>query len=144
MTIEDRFWKKVDKTKKCWVWNGAKNPDGYGLAWTGKKLVAAHRFAYEAIRGPIISSLQIDHLCRNRACVNPYHMEVVTQQENIRRGNVGKKQRDTTHCPSGHPYEGANVVYYKRRRSCRACHALSCKNYRTKKLASRVREVTPA
>lgn len=88
MTPEQRFWAKVDKSSptECWIWKAAKHRNGYGNFWTGKRPMLAHRYAYTILVGPILTGLQIDHLCRNRACVNPAHMEPVTLQENLRRG----------------------------------------------------------
>jgi hypothetical protein len=84
-----RFWSKVDRTGDCWKWTAGLTGSGYGrFRWDGGE-VAAHRFAYELLVGAIPDGLQIDHLCRNRACVNPAHMEPITQRENILRG-VGR------------------------------------------------------
>jgi hypothetical protein len=88
-TIAVRFWSKVDKTGDCWEWTAART-NGYGVFRIGGRkdgrLVPAHRHAYEELVGPIPNGLQIDHLCRNPACVNPSHLEPVTQKENILRG----------------------------------------------------------
>src|SRR5437870_177242 len=76
--LETRFWSKVKKTSSCWEWMAAKYPAGYGKFQMGDKNIQAHRIAYEMLRGPIPDGKCIDHLCRNRGCVNPDHMELVT------------------------------------------------------------------
>lgn len=80
---EECFWIKVQKTSGCWNWQAAKN-QGYGT-FRGQR---AHRWAYEKLVGPIPEGLTIDHLCRNRGCVNPSHMEPVTASENARRATA--------------------------------------------------------
>lgn len=106
----------------CWQWRQYLNPDGYGQAWVNGVRGLVHRFVYQHLRGEIPDGMVIDHLCRNRACVNPDHMEVVTQRTNVIRGNgsAGIKARQT-HCKNGHPLNGENLYYYKGRR-CRTCH----------------------
>lgn len=81
-------WYKEDPKTGCWNWLRYKAPNGYGRAWDAKakKVVWAHRYMYEKLVGPILKGLDIDHLCRNRACVNPKHIEPVTRACNIRRG----------------------------------------------------------
>ena len=92
----------------CWQWQGA-FVNGYGKAsiWSnGKSLkVRAHRLAYEAFVGPIPDGLELDHLCRQRPCCNPEHLEPVTHLENLRRG----KPVHVTHCPRGHAYNAENT-----------------------------------
>ena len=73
-----RFWAKVNKTDGCWEWSGAINTGGYGSFWNGIREVKAHRFAYELLCEQIRDGLTLDHLCRNRSCVNPAHLEPVT------------------------------------------------------------------
>src|SRR5271166_3891905 len=80
------FWSKVERAdnSQCWQWRGFINHGGYGLY--GKFNRRAHRLAYRFLVGRIPKGLTIDHLCRNRACVNPAHMEPVTRGENVMRG----------------------------------------------------------
>ena len=88
-TESERFWSKVDKNGPggCWLWTASLNNRGYGrFGPTGqRKLVRAHRWAYEAVVGPIPDGLVIDHLCGVKRCVNPAHLEPVTNFENLRR-----------------------------------------------------------
>ena len=107
----------------CWEWTGYVMSNGYGLAkdaaWRAR---TAHRVVYEALVGPIPDGLELDHLCRNRRCVNPAHLEPVSHQENVRRAFVGRRN-SRTHCTNGHEYTPGNtylsrVSGYK---SCRVC-----------------------
>lgn len=109
----------------CWDWVGGRDPDGYGVYKQGKQFVGrrsmrAHRWVYEQTKGFIPEGLQLDHLCRNRLCVNPAHLEPVTQQENIRRGLYGVTR---THCPKGHEYTPENTYRHQGigTKTCREC-----------------------
>ena len=86
MSTWDRFWARVD-VGLCWEWTGS-NDRGYGMFRLDGRTVRAHRWAWETLVGPIPRGLHLDHLCRNPPCVNPDHLEPVTQPENIRRGHA--------------------------------------------------------
>ena len=142
----DRFNDKISHTDDngCHVWGGAANSRGYGcFAWGGKgKSVLAHRWAYEHLGGnDIPEGLVIDHECRNRLCVNPEHMRVVTNGENILCGQspIAINSRKT-HCKKGHPLSGENLYVYKRKtgenRHCRTCAKVSRQAYRDRKKAA--------
>lgn len=91
---EERFWRHVEKTDGCWNWLAAKTKAGYGQFSIGyANQVFAHRFAYELMIGPIPKGMEIDHLCFNRGCVKPVHMEVVTREVNIARSSLGRNEK---------------------------------------------------
>ena len=100
---------------------GSKHPLGYGTIRIQGRTWYSHRYAYELTRGPVPEGMEIDHLCRNRACANPTHLEPVTHAENVRRGNGGWNSRAKTHCPQNHPYDEANTGHGSGRRHCRTC-----------------------
>ena len=107
---------------RCWLWEAAKDRQGYGFFWYNGRQVGAHRWAYEQEYGPIPDGLQIDHLCRMPSCVRPTHMEPVTLAENLRRGLHRNQNTDKTHCIRGHLLRGANLyVNPIGRRHCRTC-----------------------
>jgi len=123
MSIDERFWIKVNKTETCWLWAAGINSLGYGKFQIGKKSCFAHRVSYELSIGPIPEGLSLDHLCRVRHCVNPAHLEPVTQRENIMRGNgIAAKEAAKTHCPKNHPYDEENTRNYRGKRFCKACN----------------------
>jgi hypothetical protein len=133
LTPHQRFWAKVDKNGpvpqyaphlgQCWLWMGWQDRQGYGHFWDGKRIVLAHRWAYEQARGPIVIGLESDHLCRTPACVRLRHLEAVTRKQNQERGSRACQ----THCIHGHPFDEANTYYRpdKWQRSCRACNRLA-------------------
>jgi hypothetical protein len=132
-SAEDRFWSNVAMIPEhgCWEWLGAPSsgsPPSYGRVRHGATRVAAHRFAYEMLVGPIPTGLTLDHLCRNRMCVNPSHLEPVTIAVNVIRG--AKFRIDvapTTHCKLGHPLSGDNLYKPGKGRTrgdCRKCRRI--------------------
>ena len=128
-TAHERFEKKIEKTETCWNWVGGISGTGYGNFWLLGKSISAHKFAYLMFKGNIKKGLQIDHLCKNRKCVNPEHLEVVTCRENLMRGNgFNRVNAEKTHCPAGHAYDEQNTYYNVVKsgflRVCRKCRAL--------------------
>jgi hypothetical protein len=131
------FWSKVEKTEDCWVWSGTTRPDGYGQLGVGsmkdgtRTSALAHRVSYELHLGPLPkrgdrhqkTEWTVDHLCRNRACVRPSHLELVSNKVNILRGiSPAAKNAVKTECPAGHQYDETNT--YVRRdgnRQCKEC-----------------------
>lgn len=115
----------------CLIWQGGVQSRGYGVVFESGRVHLAHRVAYEAARGPIGAGMTIDHLCRNKRCVNPNHLEVVTRGENVRRAAAAQ-----THCRHGHPLSGDNVRVAVRargtQRECVACHKARMKAYRSR------------
>lgn len=117
----------------CWLWTGARQKEGYGRVKHEDKTPLTHRLAYELLVGPIPSGLHLDHLCRVRRCINPEHLEPVTQQENIRRGAAIVLA--TPNYPCGHPRttENSHRLRWKNRPSalvCRTCRREASRRWR--------------
>lgn len=115
------FWPRVAESESgCWIWNGGLNEHGYGVWTVNKRMYKAHRYAYEQMVGPIPDGLVLDHLCRTPRCVNPAHLEPVTQAENVRRAKA-----HITHCPRDHEYTPENTYLQGNRRSCKECRRVA-------------------
>jgi len=109
---------------ECWTWLGPLGETGYPYGTHEGRVRRMHRVVYELLVGPIPDGLQLDHLCRNRSCVNPEHLEPVTGRENKLRGDtVNARNAHKTHCDHGHLLSGRNVAVYQGKRQCRACDA---------------------
>jgi len=135
-TPDERFWRKVDKTGECWLWT-ASRLKGYGTFWVGPgKFVSAHRYSYEQQCGPIPEGLVLDHLCRVRHCVNPAHLEPVTELVNIQRGEAPTTLlARRNECKNGHPLTPENTGTRTRPEGGRRC--LVCARAHNTKTAER-------
>lgn len=119
----------------CWLWMQFRSKKGYGqTAGPNNQPMPAHRKVYELLRGKIPDGLTLDHLCRNPCCVNPDHLEPVTQRENTLRGTSPVAHfAQATHCANGHEFDKANTYWfpykYGMRRYCRKCRQERRKKY---------------
>lgn len=114
------FWARVDvgSFDECWPYTGYIDPNGYGGLTRHMKRDYAHRYAYEITIGPIPPDRELDHLCRNRACANPWHLDPVPHKINAWRGDRGRK----SDCQRGHPFDETNTGWkVDGRRFCREC-----------------------
>jgi hypothetical protein len=122
----------------CWEWIGPRSPKGYAMLSRGRKPVRAHRFMYRLLRGEIPAGLQLDHLCRVRHCVNPWHLEAVTARVNVLRG-IGPTAQNAqkTRCPLGHPLSDENTYRNAQgERRCRICRRSSQERYKRRRMAA--------
>lgn len=133
--LPKNFWKHVEKTSACWLWTANKNQKGYGRVKVEGVMLSAHRVSYLHFVGAIPDGLELDHLCRNRGCVNPFHMEPVTHRENVKRGQAGVLRSQWAHCANGHTFDSENTYINPTnlKRSCRACHVRWDKEFRERK-----------
>lgn len=131
-TLIERFTEKIaepsDNHNDCWEWNGSKTGNGYGQIWLNRKNTAAHRLSHELFIGPIPEGHAVDHLCRNRLCVRPDHLQALSHRENWSQWNLGK-----THCRHGHPYNEENTYRHRGERQCRICLRDATRRYQAKR-----------
>jgi hypothetical protein len=140
--LADRLLGKFLVGDGCWEWIASKNDGGYGQVASETRParpLRAHRVIYEMLVGLIPEGMTLDHLCRNRGCVNPGHLEIVSRGENVRRGigaeMAGKRNMAMTHCKRGHAFTPENTRMQRLRsgsmaRACRACHSIRERAYR--------------
>lgn len=120
-----RFKRKTKVVNDCWVWNGTVGKNGYGKTTLKSVHMSAHTASYKLFVGDIPKGLHLDHLCRNKLCVNPSHLEPVTPGENVRRHYAHQ-----THCKHGHKYTLSNTYFRpsgRGIRGCRKCRAIASK-----------------
>jgi hypothetical protein len=119
------FFERRLSLSDCIEWNGARSKAGYGQKRVNGRLEYIHRIAARERFGEIPAGMQVDHLCRNRACYNPDHLEIVTRQENVRRGEAGQHKKallQRNHCGRGHELTPDNVyITSSGARECRSC-----------------------
>ncbi len=146
MTLPERIIRKIEMPREadgCWRWTGCITNHGYGQVQDSRarKPRSAHRLVYELLTGPIPEGLGLDHLCRNRWCVRPDHLEPVTSRENTLRGETpaGRNARKT-HCAKGHELTPENTLPDIRNARWRRC--VTCQRYSAKTIAAR-RAATP-
>ncbi|HGM5043037.1 TPA: HNH endonuclease signature motif containing protein [Stenotrophomonas maltophilia] len=121
----------------CWEWTGFIDRKGYGVLGIGhRKVCKVHRYAYQRFVGPVPDGMQLDHLCRNRCCANPEHLEPVTPQVNVVRGNQARGLAAA--CQRGHEFSKGNTYINPRgNRECRQCRRSAALRHKEKALGTR-------
>lgn len=120
--ILTRFFARVDDSggpDSCWQWTGALNSNGHAQFWYAGQMRGAYRLLWAWIHGDLHEGLELDHVCKNKRCVNTSHLEEVTHKVNSQRAMKGVLRK--THCLRGHPYTPENTYTYRGVRTCKTC-----------------------
>jgi HNH endonuclease len=127
MDLFERFNRMIGTSGECWLWTGARKSHGYGgITVLGRRGRSAHRIGYELYVGPIPEGMTLDHLCRNRMCVRPDHLEPVSNTVNVLRGmSPFAINARATHCVHGHEFTADNILRHPSRPNGRKCLACS-------------------
>ena len=123
LTVKERllFYSYVDRDTGCWEWTSTKNQKGYPRMKIDKVMCGAHRVSYEMFTGPLIDELEMDHICENRGCINPAHIQQISHGDNIRNGARWRHKKDN-HCIHGHKYTEENTqIRADGRKRCATC-----------------------
>lgn len=141
ITAEARIFRQLveNPATGCWEWTGSLHPSGYGRVVVGARRFQTHRWVWTFLCGEIPTGLQLDHLCRNRICCNPEHLEPVDNRTNsLRSTGVTARNAVKTHCAQGHAFDEANTVLDRGKRACLTCRRERQLAYyhRTKRVAS--------
>jgi hypothetical protein len=135
-TIQERIHSRyvVDLSTKCWNWTAAVSAGSYGSIYYEGRMQKAHRVMWRLERGEIPEGLDLDHLCRNRLCVNPAHLEPVTRSENLRRSPLMDRHSGITHCVRGHEFTAENTRHKpgNGHRVCKECMRMHVRNWRAR------------
>lgn len=135
--LPERFWDKVhpEPNTGCWLWAGSSRGLGYGGFRFRGRIVFAHRVMYEELIGPVGAGLDLDHLCRQRMCVSPAHLEPVSRRENVMRGlGLAAANARKVACHHGHPYTVENTYFDTTGgRECRRCRQASRDRYKARR-----------
>lgn len=144
--VDSQFWGLVDVRAKgeCWPWKGCAMPpkrtaiSGYGYYYIGGVRAPAHRYSFVLVNGEINPDLVVDHLCRNPCCVNPSHLEAVSNVENVMRGLSPPAQNARKEfCKRGHHLGGENLWLHNGKRHCRECRRQALRQVRARKKSAR-------
>lgn len=135
--VMKRLLARIEYVEDCWIWQGSKVRGGYGrIKVTSDRNQYVHRVVFEAMVGAIPPGMELDHLCRNRACCNPAHLETVTHRVNVQRAESFHARK--THCPHGHEYTPVNTLVSCGKRLCRACRRIQSERRKGQRRANEV------
>jgi hypothetical protein len=136
--LAERFESKYERIpfSGCWIWLAHLDRYGYGVFSIKHRCTSAHKFPYERLFGKVPRTLELDHLCRVRCCVNPDHLEAVTHRVNMLRGKIALQ----TICKHGHPFDEKNTYTFNGKRACRICKARLSREYQQRQKAKLIEQ----